>query len=199
MNLVNTDINNNLILCTTCNTLNEEVEQCSLCGCTLHQRKPYSIALTWALILAATFFLIPANVLIIMTVATYEGPEPGTIMDGVIYFYKHKIYYISFIIFFFSIVVPVAKIAVLYYLLYIIHAKKTIALKRKMLYYKIIHFIGKWSVLDIFVVAIMTALVQFGSIGHVTVGSGVTAFAMVVILTILATSSFDTRLLWDEK
>ena len=195
---VTTDISSNTILCTVCNTLNEKSTKCKLCGSTLQQRKPYSIAFTWALILAATFFLIPANTLIIMTVYTYEGAEPGTIMDGVIYFFYDKAYHIALIIFFFSIVVPVMKIVVLYYLLYIIHSKKTVAMHRKMFYYRVIHFIGKWSVLDIFVVGIMTGLVQFQSIGHATAGPGLTAFAMVVLLTIFATFSFDTRLLWDK-
>ncbi len=193
-----TDISSETILCDTCNTLNSQSDVCSLCGSKIHQRTPYSVALTWAFILSATFFLIPANTLIIMTVYTYEGAEPGTIMDGVIYFFYDKAYHIAFIIFFFSIVVPIMKIVVLYYLLYIIHTKKAVALHRKMFYYKLIHFIGKWSVLDIFVVGIMIGLVQFQSIGHVTAGSGVTAFAMVVLLTIFATFSFDTRLLWDK-
>lgn len=198
MKQVITDLSSETILCNVCNTLNEKSVKCSLCGSKLHQRIPYSMHLTWAFILAATFFLIPANTLIIMTVYTYEGAEPGTIMDGVIYFFQEKAYHIAFIIFFFSIVVPIMKIVVLYYLLYIIHAKKAVALRRKMFYYKMIHFIGKWSVLDIFVVGIMIGLVQFQSIGHVSAGSGVTAFAMVVLLTIFATFSFDTRLLWDK-
>ena len=194
---IETDISSTTIHCHTCNTLNEMQERCELCGDILHQRSPYGVTLTWAFALSATFMLIPANLLPIMLVYTYEGVEGGNIMSGVMYFIETKVYYIAFIIFFFSIVVPIFKLAVLYYMLYLIHFKKQINSKRRMKLFNFIHYIGKWSILDIFVVGIMIALVQFESLGHVIAGYGITSFAAVVLLTMFATFSFDIRYIWD--
>lgn len=193
------DIIEEKVLCDLCGHLQDDsVSECYQCGAVMHQRIPYSVALTWGYALAAAVFLIPANLLPMMVVTALGSDEGSTIMEGVVYFMQHGEYAIGAIIFIASVAVPIFKLGVLFYLLLITHFKiHDRALQGTKLYH-IIHFIGKWSMLDIFVVALMVSIVQFQSLASIHTGGAAIAFASAVVFTIMATEKFDTRLMWDE-
>jgi len=129
---------------------------------TIHDRKPDSIAHTWALVLTSTLLLIPANVLPIMQVEFLGVPENSTILDGIMYFFKDGSYLIGLIILTASVFVPVFKIIGLIILLLTAQTSNTGYLRSKTMLYRFITFIGRWSMLDIFVIALLVVLVDFG-------------------------------------
>ncbi|XPV54764.1 MAG: paraquat-inducible protein A [Halarcobacter ebronensis] len=158
---------------------------------------PFSKTLSFTLV--AIIFLFPANILPMMEVTTLGVVESSTILDGILYFFQTKSYFIAIVIFVASISVPIFKLVVLIYFLYTTKYNKTYHLaKNATKYYRIIKFIGKWSMLDIFVVALMIVMVQFGNLSNIIAGPAAIAFTIVVVSTMLATESFDTRLLWDK-
>lgn len=195
-----TDKELNLISCHHCGTLCEHTQlQCDTCDSNLHQRKEYAFIKTLSFTLIALIFFIPANVLPMMHVTTLGVLEASTIFDGIIYFFDTKSYGIALIIFVASILVPVFKLVVLIILLLIVYTKKNQFARVGIKYYRIISFIGKWSMIDIFVVALMIVMVQFENLSNISAGAAAPAFTIVVIMTIFATHSFDTRLLWDKE
>ncbi len=154
---------------------------------------------SWAYTLSSIVFMFPAYLMPIMETGKLGKVEANTIFSGVVYFFINRDYFIAAIIFIASILIPIVKIVGVIFLLLIYHFKiSELRLKGVMLYH-ILHFIGKWSMLDVFVVALMSALVQFGFLSFAKPGPAVIPFALVVIFTILATKSFDTRLFWSEK
>jgi len=195
-----TDINLNKKLCLVCEYLNDSEDlTCKQCGHKVYTRKPYSLVLTLNYILASLMFLIPANLLPMMIITSMGIDEGSTIMEGIIYFLTHGEESIGIIIFFASVLVPVYKITVLIFLVIVakfkLHSLSLLGIKL----YRTIRFIGKWSLLDIFVVAIMIGMVQFQSLATVKAGGAAFAFALVVVLTMLATESFDPRLMFDTE
>ena len=192
------DIETGHVLCLHCEKLHKVGRHtCSRCGAVLHQRIPNSAAWTWSFTIASMLFLIPANLLPMMIVDSIAGADPGTIMDGVIYFFQHGSYGIAFVIFTASVFVPFFKVSVLLYLLLIVHFRWSSRQMHGLRLYRIIHFIGKWSMLDIFVVALMVGLVQFGNLATIVTGPAALTFAFAVVMTMLATEFFDSRLLFD--
>lgn len=193
------DIDAGKTLCLHCKRLHEVNEQtCRRCGASLHQRIVGSRVKTWSFVISALFFLIPANLLPIMIVTTFGNEEAGTIMDGVIYFLHTGAYGIAFVIFTASIAVPLFKVSALLFMLLIVHFRLK---KRAMLglrLYRMIRFVGKWSMLDIFVVALMVAFVQFQNLAAIVPGLGAVAFAVAVVFTMIATETFDPRLMFDD-
>jgi len=187
-------------LCHMCQHLHDEdINECKRCGAKLHQRVPNSIALTWGYVLAATLFLIPANILPMMIVTSMGSDDASTIMQGVIYFFAHGDYGLGAVIFIASVAVPVFKLSVVYYLLLIVHFKQHDKALRGIKLFHIIHLIGKWSMLDIFVVALMVSMVQFQGLASIQTGGAAIAFCSAVIFTIIATEKFDPRLMFDEE
>lgn len=194
-----TDIENSKTLCLVCSRLHDKDEEsCHYCGSLLYQRKPFSISLTWAYLIASLLFLFPANTFFMMKYSVLGRVQHGTILSGIIDFYNAGDVAVAIIIFIASIVVPIFKILMLIYMLLIVHLNLNNQAKFGLKIYKFIHFIGKWSMLDIFVVATMVSLVQFGSV-DIDAQPAVYAFTAVVFLTILATNSFDPRLMFDNK
>ncbi len=192
------DIEAGRVLCLHCEKLHPVSRTvCDRCGAELHQRIPNSIAKAWSFTLAAIMFLIPANLLPMMIVDSIAGADAGTIMDGVIYFFHHGSYGIAIVIFTASVFVPFFKVTVLFYLLLIVHFKWYKKSRFGLKLYRIIHFVGKWSMLDIFVVALMVGLVQFGALATIVTGPAALTFAFAVVMTMFATESFDSRLLFD--
>jgi paraquat-inducible protein A len=164
----------------------------------MHQRKPDSLARSWALVIAAIIFYIPANVLPISVTTALGSAEGDTIMSGVIYFIQSGSWPIALVIFVASIFVPVLKIMILIFLLVSVQVKsKWRPLDRTRLY-RIIEVIGKWSMVDIFVITIMAALIKLGALADFEAGPAAVYFAAVVVLTIFAAMSFDPRLIWDS-
>jgi paraquat-inducible protein A len=198
MNYIN-DISDNKSLCRLCGLLHHKQEiKCKRCGASLQQRKPNSILLTWGYLIAATLFLIPANVLPMMVVTSLGTQEGSTIMEGVVYFFAHDEFGLGGIIFIASIAVPIFKLSVLYYLLLIVAFKQHNKALGGIKLFHIIHIIGKWSMLDIFVVALMVSMVQFQDLASIQTGGAAIAFCLAVVFTIIATETFDTRLMFDN-
>jgi paraquat-inducible protein A len=134
-----------------------------------------------------------------MIITQLKMPYVNTIWDGVVGFYDKGEYFLAFIVWFASIFIPIFKILALIWLLIMAKMGKNRFSYFSTKLYKIIEFIGKYSMLDIFVVTIMTGFLQFGNLIHVEAGGAVIPFAFVIIFTMLATQNFDTKLLWDEK
>ncbi|WAB97477.1 MULTISPECIES: paraquat-inducible protein A [Pseudomonas] len=192
-----------IVVCNECHELNRQdpeskSQACTRCGAIVHARRPNSIVRTWALLIAASILYIPANVLPIMTVSTLGQGSPDTIMSGVITLLKHGMVPIAAVVFIASILVPTFKLVGIGLLLYSVQRRQPLSARQRILMYRFIEFIGRWSMLDIFVIAILVAVVNFGRIASVEANLGAVAFATVVILTMLAALTFDPRLIWDN-
>lgn len=171
--------------------------RCPRCGAPLHSRRPHSISRTWALIIAAYIFYIPANVFPITRVVSLGKVQSDTIISGVFYFLTTGMWYIALVIFVASILVPLFKLVILTVLLISVQKRFTRHLLQRAALYRLIEAVGRWSMLDIFVVSILVALVRLGTIASVEAGPAAIFFAAVVVLTMLAVNSFDPRLIWD--
>lgn len=170
---------------------------CSRCGAVLHKRKPNGIATCWALTIAALILYIPANLFPIMTVIRFGQGEPSTILGGVKLLVHAEMWPIAALVFFASVVVPVTKLICLIYLLLSVHWQSTWRPRDRTVLYRVIEVVGRWSMVDIFMISILVALVSLGSIATVEPGAGAIAFAAVVIITMKAAMAFDPRLIWD--
>jgi paraquat-inducible protein A len=174
-------------------------QTCPRCGSTLHLRKTNSIARTWALLLTAILMYIPANVLPVMKTSTFGSTSADTIMSGVVYFLTHGDWPLALIIFTASVLVPLLKMLALIYLLVSIQRRSTLRSRERTRLYRVTELIGRWSMVDVFVVALLAALVQLGAIITIEPDLGAIAFASVVVLTMLAAMAFDPRLIWDSQ
>ncbi|MGH6899376.1 MAG: paraquat-inducible protein A [Geminicoccaceae bacterium] len=172
---------------------------CPRCGATMHRRKPNSLARTWALVVTAALLYIPANVLPVMTVVYFGRGEPDTILSGVKALIQAGMWPVALLVFFASITVPVLKLIGLTFLLITAQRRSTWRLRDRGLMYRIIEQVGRWSMVDIFMISILVALVNLGAIATIEPGVGAICFAAVVIVTMFASMSFDPRLLWDAK
>ena len=185
--------------CHTCGKVSPESEgKCPRCGSALHIRKPHSIQRTVALLTAAAVLYIPANVLPIMTVLEFGGSSAKTIIEGMMEFWQSGAYPIAIVIFTASILIPLVKIVALIWLCAAACGKVHPSPKILGKVYWLTELLGRWSMVDIFVVAILVAMVQLGAYMRVLPGSGALAFGGVVVLTMFAAMSFDPRLLWDR-
>jgi len=172
-------------------------QECQRCGATLHKRRPDSVGRTWAFLLAATILYIPANLLPVMHTASLFGKEDDTIISGVVYFWTSGSPALAVIIFIASIVVPVLKLASLSLLAFTAQRRSRWRPLQRTTLYRIVEFVGRWSMLDIFVITLTVALVRFQSLAVITAGPGAMAFCAVVVLTMIASMQFDPRLIWD--
>jgi paraquat-inducible protein A len=170
---------------------------CPRCGSVLHQRKPRSLARTWALVIAAFIFYIPANVLPITKVISLGKAQSDTIMSGVIYFIHTGMWPIALVIFIASIFVPLVKLFILTFLLISVERQWQWRPKDRTSLYRITEAIGRWSMTDIYVVTILVALVKLGGLATIEAEPGAIFFAAVVVSTMFAAMSFDPRLIWD--
>lgn len=191
-----------LIVCGACHQLNQQQpgcpgQRCRRCGGAISDRKPGSIERTWALLIAAIVVFIPANTLPIMTVLTFGDGTPDTILSGIILLIQLGMMPVALLVFVASFLVPLGKILGIMILLISVQRGSQIQPKHRAMLYRLVEFLGKWSMLDVFVVALMSAVVQLGFISEIVAGPGVTAFAIMVILTIFAAQAFDPRLIWD--
>ena len=191
-----------IIVCDECHKLEylreDEVQHCTRCGARLHARRPESIARTWALLITAAILYIPANLLPIMTVSMLGKGLPATIMEGVVELVQADMLPIALVVFVASILVPTFKLIGIALLLYSVQRHQPMSARQRILMYRFIEWIGRWSMLDIFVIAILVALVNFGNLASIEAGMGASAFCLVVILTMLAAVTFDPRLIWDN-
>ncbi len=171
--------------------------RCARCSAPLHLRKPTSIQRTWAWLITGFILYIPANVYPIMKVITLGKSNDSTIISGVMDLWSSGMYPIAIVVFVASILVPVLKFIVMIYLLLVVQFKQTKNARQCTVLYRLVEFVGRWSMVDVFVVALLAALVQMGAIAQILPGIGALAFAVVVISTMLAAISFDPRLIWD--
>ncbi|MGI9451264.1 MAG: paraquat-inducible protein A [Geminicoccaceae bacterium] len=170
---------------------------CSRCGADLHKRKPNSIATGWALTIAACILYIPANLLPIMTVVHFGQGAPATILGGVKLLIHAGMWPIAALVFFASVAVPVMKLICMAYLLLSVQWHSIWRPRDRTLLYRVVEAVGRWSMVDIFMISILVALVSLGSIATIEPGAGAVAFAGVVIITMIAAMAFDPRLIWD--
>ncbi|KJS29422.1 MAG: paraquat-inducible protein A [Desulfatitalea sp. BRH_c12] len=171
---------------------------CPRCGAPLHWRKPDSMTLSLVLLITAIILYVPANVLPIMHTTYLGKTQSDTILSGVIYFMTTGSWHIAIIIFVASIVVPALKLIVLAYLLISVKQHATSRREERTRFYRIIESIGRWSMVDIYVVTVMVALMNLGVLASVEAGWGAFYFGAVVVITMFAVRSFDPRLIWDE-
>lgn len=172
---------------------------CPRCGSALHRRKTASYSRTWALLIAGFLMYIPANVLPIMRTASLGDVDDNTIISGVMELWNKGSPDLAVIVFTASILVPMTKFFVLTTLLVSARRGSNWARPQRAKLYRLVEFIGYWSMLDVFVVALLTALVQFGIFSLVAPLPGVIFFGLTVVLTMLASMSFDPRLIWDGR
>jgi len=190
-----------MLSCHHCGTVWRDVqehEDCQRCGTTLHQRKPDSIKRSWAFLIAACIMYIPANLMPVMITKTLLGVQEDTIMSGVIYFWVSGAWELAAIIFIASFLVPLFKLASLILLTWTAQKRSRWRRLQRAKLYRLVEIIGRWSMLDVFVVSLLAGLVQIEGFARITAGFGVLAFASVVVLTMLAALSFDPRLSWDS-
>jgi paraquat-inducible protein A len=189
-----------LVTCLSCHRLSRRgaFHRCPRCGATLRTRKPESRQRTWALLATAVILYIPANALPVMRVVSLGKVQADTIMGGVVHFSRSGEWHLALIIFTASVLVPILKISILSFLL--------VAEQRGMVWnplqrarlYRLTELVGRWSMVDIFVVALMVAMVELGNLASIAPGPGSVAFALMVVATMLAALTFDPRLLWDS-
>lgn len=172
---------------------------CPCCGSGMHSRKSDSLNRTLALLLTACILYIPANVLPIMITDQFGVSIESTILGGIILLIDMGSWPIAAVIFIASVMVPIGKLITLFFLCWTVKNGSAVSPQQRTSIYRITEFIGKWSMIDVFVVAILVALVHLGGILVIRPGAAAMAFACVVIVTIFAAESFDPRLLWDQK
>jgi len=187
-----------LAVCHCCDAqVSESLAHCPRCHSKVRLRIYDSYQRTLALLIAATVLYLPANLLPIMTTVQLGEKRTDTILSGVIHLYESGNFAIATIVFVASIVVPIAKIGTLSYLLWAIRKQSHGNPKHQTLVYRITEFVGRWSMIDVFVVTLLVAMVQFGVLANVEPNGAIVCFACVVVLTMLAAETFDPRLLWD--
>lgn len=172
--------------------------RCPRCGATVHPRKAESLARTWAYLIAAAILYIPANLLPVMRTTTLFGTSQDTIIGGVVYFWTSGSPELAVLIFTVSVVIPMSKMGALAVLAYWAGSTSGGNAHRLSRMYRGVELVGRWSMLDVFVVALMAGMVQFRSLATVEAGPGAAAFGAVVVFSMLAANSFDPRLLWDK-
>ncbi len=187
------------LLCRAPRAMGKRVARCPRCHTRLHVRKVNSLARTWALTLAAVLFYFPANLLPITRATQMGAFQANTIIGGVLYFIKTGMWGIAMIIFVASVLIPIIKLLVLFFLLISVHRRSAWRPGDRTRLYRITETVGRWSMVDIFAVTILVALINLGAIAEVRAGQGALFFAAVVITTMLAAMSFDPRLIWDAR
>jgi paraquat-inducible protein A len=193
-----------LVSCGICGLLSRpaaaaEPGYCPRCGAALEGRRPQSIQYTWALVIAAAICFIPANVLPVLSTTTLGSSESDTIMGGVVFLYTSGSWPLALIVLIASVMVPLGKLVALGYLLITVQRGSITSNHERTRLYRLVEFIGRWSMLDVFVDTFTVALVQLQPLMSVAPGPGVLFFAAVVVLTMIAAESFDPHLIWDAS
>jgi paraquat-inducible protein A len=173
-------------------------EACPRCGTRLRLRKRESIARTWALLIAAMILYVPANFVPIMRTVSLFSADDNTILTGVVQLWQAGSWDLAIIVFVASIVVPMLKFFALGLLLISVQRRSVANTQQRTKLFRLVEVVGYWSMLDVFVVALLTGVVQFGVLAQVVPLPGVIWFGLMVVLTMLASMSFDPRLIWDN-
>jgi len=190
-----------MIRCHHCGTVWQDAndgEPCDRCRARLHSRKPDSLGRTWALLATAAMLYLPANMLPVMTTESLFRTQQDTILSGVIYFWVSGDWVLAATIFIASFLVPLFKLSALLLMAAMAQRRSSWARPQRTRLYRIVEVIGRWSMLDVFVVALLAGLVRMQGFAEITAGPGIASFGAVVVLTMLASISFDSRLGWDD-
>jgi len=190
-----------LVSCESCHLLSraagaDEPGFCRRCGEKLEARRHASIETTWALLISAAICYIPANLLPVLNTTTPSGSDGDTIMGGVVFLYTSGSWPLALVVLIASVMIPLGKLASLAYLLITVQRGSVRSNGQRTRLYRMVVFIGRWSMLDVFVDTF--TVVQLQPLMSVAPGPGVAFFAAVVVLTMLAAESFDPRLIWDS-
>ncbi|TVZ37526.1 paraquat-inducible protein A [Alteromonadaceae bacterium 2753L.S.0a.02] len=177
----------------------QRTHQCPRCKSEIHKRIPHSLQKSTALVAAAAILYIPANVLPIMTYSTLGETETDTIFSGVVELIEQGLWGIAAIVFTASILVPIAKLVILSYLIWSVKTGMTRGAKQRAFLYRLTEIVGRWSMVDVYVVTIFVSIVQFGFVYTVEPEAAIIAFGSVVVLTMIAAETFDPRLIWDAQ
>ncbi|MGD8176851.1 paraquat-inducible protein A [Marinimicrobium sp. ARAG 43.8] len=194
-----------VLSCHGCGLVCEDVSRrdprarCPRCGASLYRRRKDAIPRAWAFLIAAMIFYIPANVLPVMHTGFLGRSYDSTIMSGVVQFWNGGSYGVALIIFVASVVVPCTKFLIMGLLLLTCQRRVRWARLERARLYRLVELVGYWSMLDVLVVAVVSALVQFQSLSTVEPRLGILFFGMVVVLTMLSAMCFDPRLIWDDR
>lgn len=177
----------------------QEGERCLHCNAILHKRKPDSLNRTWALLITACMMYIPANILPVMITSTLLETHQDTILSGIIFFWVSGEWGLAAVVFIASFLVPLLKLTSLLILVISSQRQSKWQQQERAKLYRLLEIIGRWSMLDVFVVSLLVGLVQIQGFAQITAGIGIVAFGAVVVLTMLASLSFDPRLIWDTS
>jgi paraquat-inducible protein A len=169
------------------------------CGSTVRQGPHGSLALTAALAIAALILYIPANLYPILIMHFYGAYSENTVWDGVVSLAEHNQWFVALIVFLASIAIPVLKLVGLLYLVITARFRLGRRLRDRTRIYRFIDVVGPWAMLDVFLLAVLVALVKLGQIATIVPGPGLVAFSAVVVLTMLASASFDPRTIWEKR
>lgn len=188
-----------LIACTTCGKVSApDISRCGRCDARLASRPAQRLGPVWAWLMAGVLLYIPANIWPMLITRTLGREEASTILGGVIELAQLGSYGIAFIVFFASVMIPIAKFAAIVLLALAVEADLPMSGKKLSHLYEVVEFIGRWSMIDIFVVAILAALVQLGFLASLAPGPAAGCFALSVAFTMLSARAFDPRLIWDR-
>ena len=188
------------IACTACDlvvTSTEEGRKCPRCANTLYVRKPDAFRRTTALVVAGFLLYVPANVIPVLTTVRLGRADENTILSGVLELVQNDLWPLAIIVFSASIILPLLKLCGLTWMLLATHLRSPRLLVGRTRFYRMIDVVGRWSNIDVFAVSVLIAALRFGALTEVHAGTGLIAFAAVVIITMVATTAFDTRLMWD--
>ena len=188
------------IACTVCDLIvagTEEGRRCPRCTARLYVRKPDAIRRTTALVITGFLLYVPANVIPVLTTVRLGRADENTIMSGVLELVQNDLWPLAVIVFSASIILPLLKLFGLTWMLFATWRRSRRLLLLRTRFYRMIDVVGRWSNIDVFAVSVLIAALRFGALTEVHAGTGLVAFAAVVILTMVATSTFDTRLMWD--
>jgi paraquat-inducible protein A len=191
-----------LLVCEDCALLSRRPARpgqarCPRCGAPVHPRRPDSLARTWALLSAAIVLYFPANLLPIMETSSLFGSQSDTILSGIAFLWDSGSWSIAVVVFVASVLVPIAKMLALALLALSVQARWRWRPRERTRLYRMIELVGRWSMLDIYVVTVLVALVQVSALASIHAGPGTIAFGAVVVLTMFASMAFDPRLIWD--
>ena len=192
-----------LLVCLECHRLDRvrtacAYQYCKRCGAKVTVRKNSSLSKTCAFLFSAVLIYIPANILPILTVKNFGQGGADTIFSGIVNLMNGGMFFIAFIVFVASLLIPALKLIGMIFLVFSIKFKIKFSPEQRVISFRFIEWIGRWSMLDIFVIAILVAVVNFGNLANIEAGVGAIAFSSVVVLTMLAAVSFDPRLIWDN-
>lgn len=187
------------VLCEDCHSLNEQEDaHCYRCYAKLSVRRPNSLTVAWAWLATAAVMIVPANIYPITVINKFGVLQPDTIISGVIALFDLGMIPIAAIVFIASIVVPVTKLVGLFYIYLSVYLKAPVSHKTITHMFHFIEWIGRWSMLDLFVISLMIVLLDVGQVSF-EAGPATVAFGLLVVATMLSARAFDTRLLWDRE